>query len=185
MSIRCHIVCLVLLLTVCLPSVADDSIRMRNCRRGTPRPQSMMLTRGASGAQPRHVGGDFYHGNRHQLTVLVAFNDRKFMGDENATIQQWDKILNTENLTEEPFKGSVHDYFFAQSYGDFNITFDLQYVVVSSNAAKYASSDTDDENSQYLVEERSLLYNLPRKLRASFARCLTGFQALSMASLSM
>ena len=153
MSIRCHIVCLVLLLTVCLPSVADDSIRMRNCRRGTPRPQSMMLTRGASGAQPRHVGGDFYHGNRHQLTVLVAFNDRKFMGDENATIQQWDKILNTENLTEEPFKGSVHDYFFAQSYGDFNITFDLQYVVVSSNVAKYASSDADDENSQYLVED--------------------------------
>ena len=33
--------------------------------------------------------------------------------------------------------------------------------------------------------ERSLLYNLPRKLRASFARCLNGFQALLMASLSM
>jgi M6 family metalloprotease-like protein len=113
----------------------------------------MVLTRGASGGQPRQPGGDFYHGQRHQLTVLVAFSDRVFVGDEAATLQQWDKILNTQNLTEAPFKGSVHDYFLAQSYGDFDVTFDLQYVMLSSNAAKYASNDVDDENSQYLVED--------------------------------
>ena len=32
--------------------------------------------------------------------------------------------------------------------------------------------------------KRSSLYNLPRKLRASFAKCQIGHQALSMASLS-
>ena len=127
--------------------------QQRSCRRGTPRPQGMLLHRGASGGQPRQTGGDFYHGNRHQLTVLVAFNDRAFKGNETATIQQWNKILNAENLTEAPFKGSVHDYFLAQSYGDFNVTFDLQYMVVSGNAAKYASTDVDDENSQYLVQD--------------------------------
>ena len=153
MTIRYHIICLVLLLTACLPSVADDNIRVSNCRRGTPRPQSMMLTRGNSSGQSRQAGGDFYHGDRHQLTVLVAFNDRTFVGDETATMQQWDKIFNAENLTEEPFKGSVHDYFFDQSYGDFNLVFDLVYVQVSGDAKKYASTYSDDENSQYLIED--------------------------------
>ena len=148
-----YILCFILLLTVCISSVAEDSIRVRSCRRGTPRPQGMLLHRGAPGGQPRLVGGDFYHGNCHQLTVLVAFNDRAFTGDEAATIQQWDKIFNAENLQEDPFKGSVHDYFYAQSYGNFNIIFDLQYVKVSGNAAKYASNDVDDENSQFLVAD--------------------------------
>ena len=155
-----HILCLMLLLTVSLSSVAEDSIRVRSCRRGTPRPQSMSLTRGASGGQSRQAGGDFYHGDRRQLTVLVAFNDCAFKGDEAATIQQWDKILNAENLTETPFKGSVHDYFLAQSYGDFNVTFDLQYVVLGDSYIKYRSwdkgygdADDDDENSQYLVKD--------------------------------
>ena len=97
-------------------------------------------------------GGNFYHGERHQLTVLAAFNDRLFVGDEAATLEQWDKIFNVENLTENPFKGSVHDYFLDQSYGDFNVIFDLVYVQVG-DAEKYASTDTDDENSQYLVED--------------------------------
>ena len=155
-----HILCLILLLTVSLSSVAEDSIRVRSCRRGTPRPLSMSLTRGASGGQSRQAGGDFYHGDRRQLTVLVAFNDCAFKGDEAATIQQWNKILNAENLTETPFKGSVHDYFSAQSYGDFNVTFDLQYVVLGDSYIKYRSwdkgygdADDDDENSQYLVKD--------------------------------
>ena len=54
---------------------------------------------------------------------------------------------------EDPFKGSVHDYFFDQSYGDFSIIFDLIYVQVSGDAEKYASTWSDDENSQYLVED--------------------------------
>jgi M6 family metalloprotease-like protein len=98
-------------------------------------------------------GGDFYHGERHQLTVLVAFNNRSFVGDEAATMEQWDKIFNAENLTEGPFKGSIHDYLLAQSYGDFNVIFDLVYVQVSDDAKKYASTAQDDENSQYLVED--------------------------------
>lgn len=131
---------------------AQDTTIQRGCRVGTPRPTGMMLHRGAPGGQTKQVGGDFYHGERHQLTVLVEFNNRAFKGDETATKVQWDKILNVENLTEAPFKGSVHDYFLAQSYGTFHVTFDLQYVKVSGNAKKYASDNTD-ENSQYLVQD--------------------------------
>lgn len=154
MHIHRRILCLsVLLLTICLSSAADDGILVRGCRVGTPRPEDIALRRGAPGGQPKQVGGDFYHGERHQLTVLVEFNDRPFKGDEAATLAQWDKIFNTKNLSEAPFKGSVHDYFFAQSYGDFDLTFDLHYVVVPGNAKKYASDALTDENSQYLVQD--------------------------------
>ena len=138
-----------LLWLVALTALAQESLSPQGCRRGTPR--SVQLRRGASeGSTP---GGDFYHGERHQLTVLVAFNDRSFVGDEAATMEQWNKIFNVENLTEDPFKGSVRDYFLAQSYGEFRIVFDLVYVQVSGNARKYASNAVDDENSQYLVED--------------------------------
>ena len=143
---------MILLLLLMVTSVAaEDIVVQRGCRRGTPRPESMRLGRG--GSEGRLSGGDFYHGERHQLTVLVAFNDRPFVGDETATLTQWNKIFNTKNLMEDPFKGSVHDYFFDQSYGDFSIIFDLIYVQVSGDAEKYASTWSDDENSQYLVED--------------------------------
>lgn len=154
MHIHRRILCLsVLLLTICLSSAADDGILVRGCRVGTPRPEGMVSHRGAAGGQVKQTGGDFYQGERHQLTVLVEFNDRAFVGDETATLAQWNKIFNTENLTEEPFKGSVHDYFLAQSYGKFSVFFDLVYVKVSGNAVKYKSTNSDDENSQYLVQD--------------------------------
>ena len=144
----------ILLLLLTISVAAQDVMIQRGCRVGKLRPREMALHRGASGGQPKQTGGDFYYGVRHQLTVLVAFNDRAFKDsvDVAATMAQWDKIFNAKNLTEAPFKGSVHDYFYAQSYGVFDLTFDLEYVKVSGNAKKYASDDYD-ENSQYLVED--------------------------------
>ena len=141
-----------LLLLVSLTAVAEDVVVRQGCRRGTPRPENMALRRGAPSGQKKQTGGDFYHSERHQLTVMVEFNDRAFKGNEDATLAQWHLIFNTKDLTEAPFKGSVHDYFYAQSYGNFDLTFDLVYVKVKGNAVKYASDDYD-ENSQYLVED--------------------------------
>lgn len=119
---------------------------------GTPRPEGMALRRDASVGVTKQTGGDFYHGERHQLTVMVEFNDRAFKGDEEATLAQWNLIFNAKDLKEPPFKGSVHDYFYAQSYGNFDLIFDLVYVKVKGDAVKYASDDYD-ENSQYLVQD--------------------------------
>jgi len=137
-----------LLSLVSLTAVAQEGLSPMGCRRGTPRPESILRRGGAEGRKP---GGNFYHGERHQLTVLVEFNDRKFIGDESATLTQWNKIFNTKDLSEEPFNGSVHDYFLAQSYGDFSVLFDLVFVQVSGDAKKYASTSSHDEYSQYLV----------------------------------
>ncbi len=128
---------------------AEDVVRM-GCRRGTypsttPTQRSLMQRRG--GADPKYIG------NRRQLVVLAEFKNRAFKGNEAATIEQWDKIFNAENFTEAPFVGSVHDYFDAQSYGQFNVTFDLHYVALADSLKKYRSRENDDELSQYLVDD--------------------------------
>ena len=152
-EVRSKLFVFILLLFVSLTTAADNTVSPRGCRVGTPRPQGMALRRGAPSGQPKHVGGDFYHGERHQLTVMVEFKDRAFKGDEDATLAQWNLIFNAKDLSAPPFKGSVHDYFYAQSYGVFELTFDLVYVKVEGNVEKYASTAAHDENSQYLVQD--------------------------------
>ena len=78
----------------------------------------MALRRDAAGGQTKQTGGDFYHGDLHQLVVMAAFADRDFKDNETATLEQWNKIFNTVNFTEGPFKGSVHDYFLDQITGE-------------------------------------------------------------------
>ena len=152
-EVRHKISLFLLLLLFTMTAAAQDAMIRRGCRVGTPRPEGMVLRRGAQTGVTKRTGGDFYHGKRHQLTVMAEFNDRAFKDDEVATLAQWNKIFNAENLTEAPFKGSVHDYFYAQSYGDFDLTFDLVYVKVKGDAEKYASTQADDENSRFLVQD--------------------------------
>ena len=142
---------LILLLFVSLTTAAEDAVIQRGCRVGTPRPQGMALRRGAPGGQPKQVGGNFYHGDRHQLTVLVSFSDQQFLVDDPVPV--WSRILNEPGYTEAPFYGSVHDYFYAQSNGNFNLIFDLQRVALDQSRVKYRSTASDDENSQYLVQD--------------------------------
>ena len=149
---------LILLLFVSLTTAADNAVSPRGCRVGTPRPQGMALRRGAPSGQPKQVGGDFYHGERHQLTVLVSFSDQQFLQEDPMPV--WNRILNEPNYTETPFTGSVHDYFYAQSNSAFNLIFDRQRVALGESRVKYRSWDPDygdpevsDENSQYLVQD--------------------------------
>ncbi len=148
-DVRSKISLIFLLLFVALTAAAENLHQPMGCRRGTPRSATTLRRAQSLGY---HCGGDFYKGTRHQLVVLASFKDRQFQGDETATIAQWEKIFNTKNLSEKPFYGSVHDYFYDQSYGQFDVIFDLKYVQVDS-CKKYRSTKEDDENSQYLVDD--------------------------------
>ena len=143
------ITCL-LLLFVSLTIAAEDSIRIRPCRSGV-----ILPTMRSQRAQepPLEPGGDFYHGDRRQLVVLAAFRDQPFQGDVATSLAKWDNIFNAEDYHEGSFVGSVHDYFYAQSYGMLNLTFDLIYVDLPGSLMKYHSTSSHDENSQYLVDD--------------------------------
>ena len=140
-----------LLLLVTVTATAEDDICLRGCRRGVILPTA---TRGFRVQEVQHQpGGDFYHGNRRQLVVLAAFRDQAFQGDQATTLAKWDKIFNAERYHEGSYAGSVHDYFYDQSYGQFNLIFDLVYVNLPDSLVKYHSTYFHDECSQYMVDD--------------------------------
>ena len=126
---------------------ATDVIPLRSCRMGTPNPQFSPRR-----AKAMTNGENPYIGQRRQLVVLASFQDQDFTGESEATLQTWNNILNAEDFTEGQFAGSVRDYFLAQSYGLFDLTFDLVMVTLPDVRYKYRSTD-DDENSQYMVDD--------------------------------
>ena len=130
-----------------------DSIRVRPCR-----PVNYQLS--AHNSKSRRALPTFnyqlstsnpYIGDRRQLVVLVSFSDQTFEQDD--PLPMWNRIFNEEHYTEAPYYGSVHDYFYDQSYGQLRLTFDLCWIKLEESCAKYRSNDYDDENSQYLVDD--------------------------------
>lgn len=132
-----------------LTATAQD-VERRGCRRGTPRDQQVL----ARAPGHRTASDDAtYRGERHQLVVLAAFSDLDFEDGEQQALQKWDKVFNAVNYREGSYQGSVHDYYYDQSYGQFSLTFDLIYLRLDQPRARYASTKKDDENSQYLVND--------------------------------
>ena len=86
-------------------------------------------------------------GNKKAIMILVNFNDVKYQASHTNALFQ--KIANEENYTEGNFKGSMADYFKAQSRGKFTLDFDVVGpVTVSKNASYYGSNDSQ-ENDMY------------------------------------
>ena len=73
---------------------------------------------------PRRVGEvGGITGQKKGLIILVNFKDMAFKDANNNALYQ--KIANGENYSEGKFKGSMRDYFLAQSEGKFELDFDV------------------------------------------------------------
>ncbi len=145
----------VLSLILMCPAIGQEIIHRRNCRQVFPEAEmSRHATHRSSALKStnRSNNKDRYKGKRRQLVVMVEFADWAFLGDSARTMEQWNKILNAKNFNEGPFCGSVHDYFYDQSYGQFDLTFDMYYMV-AGNRENYHSTATSDVNAVYLVRE--------------------------------
>ena len=90
-----------------------------------------------------------YTGEKRQLVVLASFSDLDFESEDPLDL--WNQILNQPNYHESPFHGSVHDYFYDQSYGKFDLQFDLHAIKVNKEHAIYHSTREDDENAALLL----------------------------------
>ena len=92
---------------------------------------------------PRKVNiGDrtHYTGKKKGIVILMQFTDTKFKTANNQA--KYNDILNKENYTTGSFKGSVADYFKAQSGGQFELTFDvLGPFPAKKNYAYYGKND--------------------------------------------
>ena len=81
-------------------------------------------------------------GKKKAIMILANYKDEKFDNAHNNALFQ--KIANQENYNDAPFKGSMADYFKAQSRGKFELDFDVVGpVTVSKNASYYGGNDAD------------------------------------------
>ncbi len=86
-----------------------------------------------------------YHGTKKGIIILVEYTDVKFTTtNPQATFND---IANKEGYSEGNFKGSVRDYFAAQSNGDFILDFDVVGPVqLEHNQAYYGANDYRDDD---------------------------------------
>lgn len=124
----------------------------RLAKRGIVDRSGKVLTKDMSGAW----GGEGIGvtGKRKGLVILVNFKDVKMQSKH--TQEEWKKYFNEEGYNKNGNSGSVHDYFKAQSYGQFDLEFDVVGpVTVSKNMAAYGSNDEngDDKDPGGMVYE--------------------------------
>ena len=100
------------------------------------------------------IGGKHepYTGKKKGLILLVDFQNKKFQDDH--TPELYKDIMNKVGFTSElGFKGSVKDYFLAQSYGQFELDFDVIGPLTMPKTYGYygANSQGNDTNPGLMV----------------------------------
>lgn len=93
-------------------------------------------------------------GKKKGLVILMQYADVQFK--EGHTQALYKDIFNKEGYTDNGFTGSVLDYFKAQSYGKFEIDFDVVGPYTAKNKMSYyGGNDTNgnDINPRALIEE--------------------------------
>lgn len=93
-------------------------------------------------------------GKRKGLVILVNFKDKKMQAKHSQA--EWNSYFNEEGYSKNGNSGSVHDYFKAQSYGLFDLEFDVVgLVTVSKNMAEYGGNDVygNDKDPAGMVYE--------------------------------
>ena len=102
---------------------------------------------------PRKVGEvGSITGDKKGIIILVNFKDKSF----TATQSDFNKLANQVNYNSGNYKGSMYDYFYAQSDGKFRLTFDVVGpVTVSQNYAYYGenNSNGDDKKPAEMIVE--------------------------------
>ncbi|MBR6962021.1 MAG: M6 family metalloprotease domain-containing protein [Prevotella sp.] len=97
---------------------------------------------------PRKVGSiGNYTGQKKGLIILANFKDVSFNASNNNALYQ--DIANKPNFKEGNFKGSMYDYFYAQSEGQFELTFDIVGPVEVSNTSSYYGANDSQGNDKY------------------------------------
>ena len=81
----------------------------------------------AQGRQKRMLrkaqASNVFQGTKKGLIILVQFTDSKFKSGHDLALYR--RIANDENYSGNNFRGSIKDYFKAQSHGQFELDFDV------------------------------------------------------------
>lgn len=98
---------------------------------------------------------NIFQGMKKGLIILAQFTDSKFQSGHDCAL--YNKIANAENYTDNGFKGSVKDYFKAQSAGQFELDFDVVGICqLKTPCSYYGENDVytgDDLRAGEMVAE--------------------------------
>lgn len=83
--------------------------------------------------------------SKRGLVILVQFQDVSFHYN-NIVLQN---LFNEKGYTDDINTGSVHDYFFDASYGQFDFTFDVVGPVTVSKKLSYYGSNNSNGDDKY------------------------------------
>ena len=86
-----------------------------------------------------------WKGKKTGLVILVEFADLKMRS--NHTRELFDRQFNEKGFDFENASGSVYDYYYAQSQGQFELTMDVVGpVTMPNNLAYYGANSDNDRN---------------------------------------
>ena len=118
--------------------------KMAMRRRVAPSPTRRLLP-------SREKRNTAFIGKKKGLVILVQFPNVSFASRHDASL--FSRITNEVGYSEGNFKGSIKDYFLAQSGGAFELDFDVVGpVTASQNTKYYAGSDGTDNVTELLRE---------------------------------
>lgn len=135
--------------------VIDDDIFSDLCTYATQRRAAANQRRSARMKSPARVGatGEMT-GHKKGIVILVNFSDMA-MSDDHTTTKFYD-MFNKPGYNVDGHIGSVADYFKDQSYGQFELDFDVLGPVTLSNTMSYYGGNNfygDDMRPGQMVKE--------------------------------
>ena len=130
---------------LCMKAKAERMNIRNNSRKARLAKATSVLTRGSSnGASQGYIG------KKKGLVILANFTDKKF----TYTQDDFNALANEKGYSKNGARGSVSDYFRDQSYGKFEIEFDVVGPYDLSHPMEYYGKDTKHiEGEDSLVGE--------------------------------
>ena len=115
----------------------------------------------AQGRQKRMLrkaqAGNVFQGTKKGLIILVQFTDSKFKSGHDLALYK--RIANDANYSDNNFRGSIKDYFKAQSHGQFDLDFDVAGICQLQHPYAYYgknNSQEEDVKAGQMVAEACL-----------------------------
>lgn len=91
-----------------------------------------------------------YTGKKKGIVILAQFTNVKFQSANN--LAKYKRIMNEEGYSEGSFRGSVADYFKAQSANQFELDFDVVGPYTMSQKQSYYGQNDKDGNDMHAEE---------------------------------
>lgn len=128
--------------------VTADRLMMSRARKRQSQARARQTTQNTS--LPRKNSATT--GDKKGIIILVNFADTNFLPQHDRAL--YHRIANEQGFTSpDGFEGSVHDYFFDQSYGLLNLSFDVMGPVTMPHGYAYYGKDRPSDGYDIRPDE--------------------------------